>query len=179
MRPALLALALVAAAAAPARADQVPSGRMALVGGIRTGTGSLDDAFGLGGLYGVEAAWEPLPDGRKLGYAIVWGFLRGDFGSDPAAITGELDVLEMSLGARLRFAPREPTRSMFLGGGAAVLRANTPLPPDQRRDYVGGFIGVGVEQKLWKLMTTLEVRYGLLGGGPGSLSVQVGVGFGV
>jgi hypothetical protein len=179
VRPALLALALVAAAAAPARADQVPSGRMSLIGGLRTGTGSLDDAFGLGGLYGVEAAWEPLPDGQKLGYAVVWGLLRGDFGSDPAAITGELDILEMSLGARLRFAPKVPTQSVFLGGGGAVLRANTPLPPDQRRDYVGGYLGGGVELKLWKLMTTLEGRYGLLGAGPGSFSVQVGVGFGV
>jgi hypothetical protein len=152
---------------------------MSLIGGLRTGTGALDDAFGLGGLYGVEAAWEPLPDGQKLGYAVVWGLLRGDFGSDPAAITGELDILEMSLGARLRFAPNVPTQSVFLGGGAAVLRANTPLPPDQRRDYVGGYLGGGVELKLWKLMTTLEGRYGLLGPGPGSFSVQVGVGFGV
>jgi hypothetical protein len=179
VRSALFALALTAAHAPPARADEVPSGRLAGVVGIRTGTGSLDDHFGLGGVYGVEAAWEPLPEGRRVGYAIVWGLLRGDFGSDPAAITGQLDIIELSLGARLRFAPREPARSLFIGGGGALLRANTPLPPDQRRDYAGGFVGFGVEQRIWKLMMTLEVRYGLLGTGPGLLSVQLGAGIGV
>ena len=176
---ALVVLALVIALPAPARADVMPSGRLSGVGGIRTGTQSLDDAFGLGVMYGIEAAWEPMPDGRRISYALHWNVLFGDFGADPAAITGELDILEMGLGARLRLAPRDPARSLFLGGGAALLRANAPLPPDDKRSYVGGFAGLGLEQLAWKrALLTFELRYGLIGG-PGSVSVLLGVGFGV
>lgn len=175
---AIAALALVGLAA-PAHADTMPSGRLAGVGGIRTGTSSLGDAFGLGVLYGIEASWEPMPDGRRLGYAVHWNVLFGDFGSDPAAITGELDILEMNLGARLRLAPQDPATSIFLGAGAALLRANAPLPPDDERTYVGGFGGLGVEQLAWRrALVTLELRYGVIGG-PGSISVLLGVGFGV
>jgi hypothetical protein len=177
MRGLLVALALLVAA--PAHADPVPSGRISAVGGVRTGLQSLDDAFGLGVLYGVEAAWEPLPEGRRISYALHWNVLFGDFGSDPAAITGELDILEMGLGGRLRFAPADPSRSIFLGAGGALLRANAPLPPDDERSYLGGFAGLGLEQLAWKrALVTLELRYGLFGG-PGSLSVLLGVGFGV
>ena len=177
MRAAAVVLALLVAT--PAAADPVPSGRLSAVGGIRTGTGSLDDSFGLGALYGIEAAWEPLPEGRRLGYGIHWNVLFGDFGSDPAAITGDLDILEMGLGARLRIAPADPARSLFLGGGVALLRANAPLPPDDERSYIGGFAGLGIEQLAWsRALLTLELRYGLFGG-PGSLSVLLGVGFGV
>lgn len=177
MRAAVIVLVL--ALATPARADVVPSGRLSAVGGIRTGTQALDDAFGLGVMYGIEAAWEPLPDGRRISYALHWNVLFGDFGADPAAITGELDVLEMALGLRLRLAPSDTTRSIFLGGGAALLRANAPLPPDDKRSYVGGFVGLGLEQLAWKrALLTFELRYGLIGG-PGSVSVLLGVGFGV
>jgi hypothetical protein len=85
----------------------------------------------------------------------------------------------MGLGARLRLAPSDPTRSLFLGGGAALLRANAPLPPDDERSYLGGFVGLGLEQLAWaRSLVTFELRYGLFGG-PGSLSVLLGVGFGV
>lgn len=179
MRALAIALLVGLAPLASAHADTMPSGRLAGVGGIRTGTSSLDDAFGLGVLYGIEASWEPMPDGRRIGYAIHWNVLFGDFGSDPAAITGELDILEMNLGARVRLAPRDPATSLFFGGGAAVLRANAPLPPDDERSYVGGFGGVGVEQLAWRrAVVTLELRYGVIGG-PGSISVLLGVGFGV
>lgn len=172
-------VAAVLLVAAPARADTMPSGRLAAVGGIRTGTTSLDDIFGLGVLYGVEASWEPMPDGRHVSYALHWNVLFGDYGADAAAITGELDILEMGLGARIRFAPADPARSMFIGGGAAILRANAPLPPDDQRSYIGGFGGLGFETLAWRrALLTLELRYGVIGG-PASISVLLGVGFGV
>jgi hypothetical protein len=173
-------IALLAAAdTGSAHADTMPKGRLAGVIGLRNGTQSLNDAFGMGFLYGVEAAWEPLPDGRRFGYAIVWNVLFGNFGEDPAAITGSLDIVEMNLGLRARFAPRDPARSLFIGGGPALLRANAPLPPDNERSYVGGFVGFGLEQlALDKALITLELRYGLING-PGSLSVLLGIGFGV
>jgi hypothetical protein len=175
----LVALALVAATAATARAESVPKGRLAAVAGLRNGTQSLNDAFGMGFLYGVEAAWEPLREGQRFGYAIAWNVLFGNFGEDPAAITGSLDIVEMDLGLRARFAPNDPARSLFIGGGGGLLRANAPLPPCNRRNYVGGFVGFGLEQlALGKALVTLELRYGLING-PGSLSVLLGFGFGV
>jgi len=179
MRGAVIVLLVALAAPARAHADVMPSGRLSGVGGLRTGTQSLDDAFGMGVLYGIEASWEPMPDGRRISYGIHWNVLFGNFGSDPAAITGSLDVLEMALGARLRLAPSDPSRSLFLGGGAALLRANAPLPPDDERSYLGGFVGLGLEQLAWaRSLVTFELRYGLFGG-PGSLSALLGVGFGV
>jgi hypothetical protein len=180
MTRALLALLVLAAAAPPARAEVMPSGRLSALAGVRTGTRYLDEVFGLGVLYGMEAAWEPLPDGRRLGYALHWNVVFGDFGADPAAITGDLDILEMNLGARLRLAPAaDPTRTLFFGGGVGLLRANVPLPPDDTRHYVGGFGGLGVQQLAWRrALITVELRYGLFGG-PRSLSVLAGVGFGV
>lgn len=177
---AAIAVAVLGAAAAPAAADDpVPSTRLSAVVGIRNGTQSLDDQFGFGVLYGIEASWSPMPEGRRIGFGIHWNALFGDFGEDNAAITGELDILEMAFGVRLRLAPESPDRSLFLGGGIATLRASTPLPPDDERVYVGGFAGIGVEQLAWKRsMITLEVRYGLIYSGPGSISVLLGVGFG-
>jgi hypothetical protein len=175
----VVALAVLLASGT-ARADEMPKGRMAAAFGIRNGTEALGSDFGLGVLYGVQAAWEPMPDGSRIGYAIQWEVLRGDFGNDPAAITGGLEILEMSLGARLRFAPQDPARTLFLGGGGSLLRSNAPLPPDEKRNYAGGFAGLGLEQLVYRrALLTLEVRYGLIGNGPGSLSVVLGVGFGV
>lgn len=177
---AALAVAALLLATTPARADTMPSGRLSLVGGVRNGTGALGDAFGLGAMYGVEASWEPMRDGQRVGYAIHWNVLLGDFGADMAAITGGLDILEMSLGARLRFAPADTARTIFLGGGAATLRANAPLPPTDDRSYLGGFAGLGVEQLAWKrALVTVELRYGLIGPGPESLTFLLGVGFGI
>ncbi len=177
---AIATLAVLLGLAAPAVADTVPSGRISAIVGLRNGTGGLDDSFGLGVMYGVEAAWEPLRDEQKLGYVIHWNVLFGNFGSDPAAITGSLDILEMNLGARLRIAPKDPARTLFIGGGAALFRANAPLPPSNERSYVGGFAGFGVEQLAWsRALLTLEIRYGIIGPGPNSVSVLLGVGLGV
>jgi len=173
-------VALLVLVAAPAAAQTVPRGRMAAMIGVRNGTRALGSDFGLGVLYGVQAAWEPMLEGSHFGYAVQWEVLRGDFFSDPAAITGGLEILEMSLGARLRVAPRDPARTIFLGGGGSLLRSNAPLPPDEERAYIGGFAGGGVEQLIGRhLLLTVEVRYGMIGNGPGALSVMLGVGFGV
>ncbi|MCB9572579.1 MAG: hypothetical protein H6709_10880 [Kofleriaceae bacterium] len=177
---AVAAVASLAAAAPTARADDAaPPGKLAVVVGARNGTGALGNEYGLGFLRGVEASWQPLPDGRRIGYAIHWDVLFVGFGSDSAALTGSLKVVELSLGARLRLAPRDSSRAVFLGGGASLLRATSPLPPDGVRDYAGGFAGFGVEQLAWAgSLVSVEIRYGLFGG-PGALSAMLGIGFGV
>lgn len=176
----VILLGVLLALAAPAAADIVPSGRISALVGLRNGTRSLDDAYGLGVLYGVEAAWEPLRDTQKVGYVIHWNVLFGDFGADSAAITGSLSILEMNLGVRLRVAPRDPARTLFVGGGAALFRSNAPVAPLDERSYFGGFAGFGVEQLAFRrALVTLEIRYGIIGTGPNAVSVLLGVGLGV
>jgi len=177
MRPLVVAAILMAAGAA--EAQKLPKSRIAGLIGIRNGTRALGSDFGLGFLYGVQAAWEPMIAGSRFGYAIQWEVVRGNFGSDPAAITGSLDILEMSASARLRFAPTDPARTVFLGGGGALLRGNAPLPPDDERSYAGGFAGFGLEQLAYGALMTVEVRYGLIGDGPGALSVMLSLGAGI
>jgi len=174
-----LALAILMLSAGTAVAEPVPSGRLSLLVGLRDGTGSLREDFGLGALYGIEASWEPLREGQPIGYALHWSVLFATYGADAAAITGELDTLEMNFGGRVRMAPKSPSRSLFLGGGGSILRASSPLPPDDRRDYIGGYVGAGGEA-LWKgFLFTAEARFGLIGAGPGSVSLLFGVGKGV
>lgn len=175
-----VALLAVVSSLAGRAAAEPPPGRMTGLLGVRIGSQAFDDAYGQARLVGLEAAWEPLSPGQRLGYAIHWNVLWGDYGADEAALTGELDVVELALGARLRLIPAGDTRrSLFLGGGVALLRANNPLPPDDAKDYVGGFAGGGISQFVAdRLVLTMELRYGLLGAGPGSLSVLVGVGLG-
>ncbi len=159
--------------------DGPPDGKLALVGGLRSGTGALGDAFGLGYLWGVEASWQPMKEGQRIGYAVHWDVLFGGFGADAQAITGGLDILEMNLGVRLRLAPERGGRAIYLGGGGALLRSNEPLPPDDERSYYGGFGALGVEQLTGSLQISVELRYGLIGAGPGSISFMLGIGFGI
>jgi hypothetical protein len=167
----LAAVVLVLLIPAIAHADRLPSGRMSALAGA-------DYEGGLGFAYGAQASWEPLPDGRLLGYEIDWDVVFSDFGNDASSITGTLHTVEMHLGARLRLAPVKPPFSISVGVGPSLLRASAPLPPSARRDYVGGFVSLGAEYLFGSALITLEARAGAVGG-PQPLAVLFGVGFGV
>jgi hypothetical protein len=181
VRRALLALVFVAAAGGAAHADMVPHGRLALVGGGRGHLGELSSEYGAGLMYGVQAAWEPMKDHQKLGYVLVWDVLFGWFGNDSAAITGTLDEVEMSFGARLRYATGDDPKATFLlGGGGSLLRANIELPPRDKRAYGAGYGAIGMELLVGgKVLTSLEFRYGLIGDGPQELTLLATAGFGI
>src|SRR5689334_3936836 len=139
-RPAALIVACaVLGATGAARADEVPDGKLAVIAGLRNGSGAVSSDVGLGWLWGLEASWQPLDAGQRVGYAITWSMMRGS-SSDDASVTGDVATSELTLGVRLRIAPQAtPGRYLFLGAGGEALRSNVPLAPDDRRDYWGPF----------------------------------------
>ncbi len=180
MRALLVAL-LLAAAAAPAAADTLPSGMIGLVGGVRQGIGPVAPQFALGALWGIEAGWQPMVATRTFGWAVRWRTLFSGYWSADAANTAtDLRVVEMDVGGALRIAPdRGKGRLVDLGGGISALRTNVPLAPDGHRSYFGPYVMAGLEQFVGSTMSvTFEIRIGEIGG-PDTLSALVGIKFGV
>ena len=181
-RAAVLALAIALAASlapATARADDLPPSRLALIGGLRHGTSTVSDDIRFGWSIGVEAAWQPMSVGQRLGYAVSWSLLWSWFGDEPAArITGTLDLIELAIALRARFAPTpSPGRVLTLGGGAMLLRSNERLPPNDERAYIGPFVELGYEHLAWGSFTaTIHLRLGPVANGPPIVSALLGVG---
>lgn len=173
--PAALALLVVAGAAPPAVAQsELPAGRFGVATGVRQNTGALGNSYALGGVIGIEAGYQPSKAGRTydLGasWAVLWGFFPSD---DPELVKEWLRVLEMSFGLRFRRSLTQSTpRFLVASGGVSLYRTNVPVPPDGDRLYLGPYVGIGIDQYLAnRYLFNLEARYGLLGGGPGSLSL--------
>src|SRR5262245_51595074 len=181
-RAALVAiLGSVAAHAAPAAADAPPSGMIGPVVGVRSGIGAVGPEFNVGGLWGIEAGWQPIAATRRIGYAIRWRTLfSGYWSGDNSNIADELRVVEMDLGFYGRFAPAAgKPRYIDLGAGWSLLRSNVPLAPDARRSYQGPYIGFGLEQLVSaSASVSIELRVGELTG-PDTVSALLGVRFGV
>jgi hypothetical protein len=191
VRPAALLVAATAlgaavvAAPAAARAQDPPDGRMALVLGVQTGTGAVASDYGIGHLIGVEAAYQPMAEGQRLGFDVHWTVLFGGFewplglGSDAASLTGGVETVHLQLGGRVRVPLRQRATIGYLGLGASLLRSNEPLPPDPARGYLGGYVGLGVQLEAAGLTLSTEVRRDMILDGPALLSFVIGVGFGV
>lgn len=172
--PAALALLLFAGAAPAAAQSELPAGRFGVATGVRQNTGALGNSYGLGGVVGIEAGYQPSKAGRTYdigaAWAVLWGFFPSD---DPELVKEWLRVLEMSFGFRLRrsIAPRK-ARFLVGSAGLSLYRTNVPVPPDGDRLYLGAYVGIGIDQYVAnRYLFNLEARYGLLGGGPGSLSL--------
>jgi len=175
---AALVAAAVVAAPAPARAEDLPPSRLSLIGGVRHGTSGVSNDIGYGWGIGVEAAWQPMAVGQRLGWGVSWSLLWSWFGSQPAArISGTLDLLELDLAVRARFAPTPtPGRVLTLGAGGMLLRSNERLPPDAERSYLGPFIEIGYEHLAFGSFTaTIHLRLGPVTG-PTIVSALFGVG---
>jgi hypothetical protein len=179
------ALVVAALALAPclvpatARAEDLPPARLALVGALRHGTSTVSDDIRYGWGIGVEAAWQPMSVGQRLGYAVSWSLLWSWFGDEPAArITGTLDLIELAITLRARFAPTpSPGRVLTVGGGAMLLRSNERLPPNDERAYIGPFVELGYEHLAWGSFTaTIHLRLGPVANGPPILSGLLGLG---
>ncbi len=174
---------------APARghADpkDLPAGKIGVIAGLRQGVGALGNDFSLGPLIGFQAGYHPrLLWFRDWSFGADWSILWGNFGADDSSrVAGELNIREMSLGVRIRrlLAGEEEDIPRFavFSAGVSLLRSNVPLPPDSAREYVGPYVGFGVEQYLQrKYLLSIEARYGIIGSGPGSFSFMVGFAFG-
>jgi hypothetical protein len=168
-RHAALAAAMIATGlvAAPfdARADELPRGRLGVVTGVRNATDGLATDFGLGVVFGFDAAWELVPRDR-WGLGVHWAvlFTRFDlfgYGVDPASVTGSLELVELDAGLRARVAPFPGgDRSMFFTAGAAAVRSNIRLSGDVDRSQVGAYVGMGLELRLGRaLLGSFEIRH--------------------
>ncbi len=155
--------------------DDLPDGKFGVVSGLRQNIGSLGDSFGLGWLLGIEAGYQP----GALGAS--WEVLWGQFAvSDPEIVDSSLGILEMNFGLRLRriIGAGEP-RFAVATAGVTVLRTAVPIPPDGVRNYVGPYLGLGIDQYLFgRYLITFEARYGVLFNGPQSLSLVASFAFG-
>ena len=181
IRIAFTTLATVTALVGSANADTLPSGMIGPVIGGRQGIGDVEQQFGLGAVWGVEAGWQPMRAQQRVGRALRWRTLfSGYWSADSSNVAGGLRVIEMDLGGYLRFALGGRARYVDLGAGASVLRANVPLPPSDSRVYEGLFGELGLEQYVdTSTSVSFALRVGELGWGPTTISALIGVRFGV
>jgi hypothetical protein len=165
-----------------AHADfEIPNGKFGFSLGLRQNTGSLGNDYGFGWLLGIVAGYQPPFLDTRYSIGADWGVLWGRFQrDDPELVLEELFLVEMHFGLKLRAAFQETVaRFITLGGGVTMLRADTPLPPDDKRSYFGPYASFGIDQYLAnRYLVSLEARYGLIGSGPQSFTVLLSFHFG-
>lgn len=187
MRRLMVAAIVTAAhtAAAPVRADPVPSGALGLFTGVIAGTGADAARIGVGYYQiGARASWQPMPRERRIGYTLRWSTMFGAFyGGNAQRIDPPLRTTQMDLTVGVRVRPwTTRSRYLTLRGGGELLRANEPIPTgtsmEGRRSFAGATASVGLDQYALGMMFNAEVRYGMIGGtGPTTLAFVVGAAF--
>jgi hypothetical protein len=181
--PLCLALAAAAAAvwlaAAPARAESLPSGSLGVVFGAGAGTGRYAKSLGLGyHQFGGQAAWQPMRSERRVGWSLKWQFMFGRmYDAESARIDVLLRTLQMDFMAGVRVRPgASVTRYLALRGGVELFRSNEIIEPDKHRAFVGPVAEASVEQYAFgAFLFNVDVRYGLIGSGPAEIAMLAGV----
>jgi hypothetical protein len=172
------ALALLLALALPsvARAED-PVTHIGVVAGARANVGAFGRVYGLGWIIGTDAGISFGPIGAS--WSLQYGELNAD---DPGEVYSTVGLMEMNFVARLRI--RMPVRGtedvpsfLFFDGSLDLLRASSPIPPDDAQIYVGPSAGLGLEVVLGNVVLSLGTRYGMFVGGPSGLKLLFGVGF--
>ncbi|MCG8418182.1 MAG: hypothetical protein MJE77_09600 [Proteobacteria bacterium] len=161
--------------------DSLPPGKFGVSVGVRQGFGQLGDDFGPGAVGAIEAGFHPAAFDQRLSIGLHWSVAWGWFGfvDNQASVTGSLKLLELHFGTRIRRMLGDPQRFLWLGTGVTLLRSNVPIPPDLERDYIGPHVSLGAEQFLaGSFIVSFEARYGLIVGGPRSISLALGIAFG-
>lgn len=172
MRGAVLALLLVAGGA---RADDAAGTRLGFLFGAGEQVGSLGSRYGLGWTIGAEAGW--MPTWAGFVWSLTYGSYTASEANDPVQ---KLGLWDMSIYARLRAPLRKTGVPIYAYGqiGASLLRASTPLPPDDSQTFFGPKAGVGVEASWGWFFLGVQADYGLLTGGPSGLQVVTTIGAG-
>jgi hypothetical protein len=177
---AALAIAIVTISLGTAAADPLPPGSIAGVAAATSGTGADAFRLGFGYQYGWRAAWQPMTTERRLGYTLRWLTMFGGMYDATAARLDDLRVVLMDFTAGLRFRPwTTPTRYLNASGGVEIFRSNQELPPLMQRAYVGPVASIGIDQYKWILVFSVDVKYGLISGGPSQIALVFGVGTGL
>jgi hypothetical protein len=165
----------------PVSAEELPKGKIGMIGGARQGLGALGGRFGLGPVWGIAAGWQPASTERRLSFGIGWSLVWGHhWPDDSTENSSSLSTREMSLGVKLRVLT-EQASPLFLstGVGVSLLRTSVPVPPDDERSYVGMYWSIGPEfYVLGRYLVDFEMRYGPFISGPGSLTLAFGLSFG-
>jgi len=186
-------LSAPAAAGAQANEEEIESeedddagsdSHLALVLTGRVYTAQLAEDYYPGVLMGVEAAYQPGPLG--VGLRIAWTMPSGlaEYGlfgaKDETSALDHLQLTEMAFWLRIRFQVSEVFPHSVVGGiGAELLRSSIAIPPDGDRRYFGPFVGLGIKQRITRTMgALLDLRYGMIWGGPTGYSVTIGWAFG-
>jgi hypothetical protein len=170
--------ASLGAAPAAAESDDIPSGSIGAVLGSEAGASGSYTSLGIGVVYGLTAAWQPMSDDQRFGWGVRWSTLFGYFPSAAAApVSGVMRLVEMDLVVRLRIAPTpKPGRYLTIGGGGSLLRTNEPLE-DGKRTFGGPIVTFGYEHNLLGVMLLgVDVRYGIIETGPTSIGLLVSIG---
>ncbi len=168
------ALALVGARDVALADGALPAGGVGMAGGARHGVGRMAALYNLGLVWGVQAGYQPTGLDQKWSVGGVWSVLWGRLGaSDPSVNDGTLHTLEMNIAVRIRrlMSSRDPVFLTISPIGLTLLSTDLPIPPDGERRYWGPYAGVGGEMFLGeKYSLSVEARYGVFTGGPGSLT---------
>jgi len=178
-----LVVAAIVAAAVPVHAEKLPDGAIGLFTGIVAGTGADQKRIGTGWYYlGAQAAWQPMSTEQRAGLTIRWSTMFGYmYGGSASHIDTTLRTIQMDLTAGLRFRPWQSVKNyLTLRAGAELLRSNEPIPNDMsptgQRAYYGGVASLGWDHYWSSLLMSLDLRYGLVGGGgPQELSFMLGI----
>jgi hypothetical protein len=178
MRGVLVIALVIAVPASRAAADPTPPGAIGVVSGITSGTGADAKRIGAGYYqFGAQASWVPLRTSR-LGLTLRAGTMFGTlYGGSAAQIEPSLKTVQMDATVGLRFRPWSATsRFLTLRGGGELLRVNEPIPPMNQRAFLGGIGSIGLDQYVSDFLISIDIRYGLIGNGPGELALLVGIG---
>ena len=165
-------------AAAPARAESLPSGSMGVMFGAGAGTGPYARKLGVGYYkFGAQAAWQPMTREQRVGWSLKWAFAFASmYGAEAARIDIYLRTFQMDFMAGLRLRPgASPRRFLALRGGVELFRSNEVIERNQRA-FVGPVAAVAIEQYAFgAFMFNVDVRYGLIGAGPAEIALLAGV----
>jgi len=164
--------------ASRASAESLPSGSMGLLLGGFHGTGADAKALGFGYVdpFSFYAAWHPMTTESRVGWEVRWNTIFTTHYNADAAQVADLQTMQMDLtiGARIR-PSSNPRRYLTIRGGPGLLRANQRI--DMQRAFFGPVASAGFQQYLvgTLLMLDLDVRYGLITGGPSQIVFTAGI----
>jgi hypothetical protein len=175
MRAAIVAVAV--ACATSAAAEPLPSGAIGAAGGAISGTGADAKRVGFGYTFGGQASWQPMKTEQKIGYSLRWSLMFASLQQGSAAqIIDRLRTVQMDATLGIRFRPWvSPSRYLTVRVGGELFRSNQPVPPENRRAFVGAIGSVGYDQYFGRVLLSVDARFGPFGPGPNEAALIFGL----